>query len=656
MLLSASVPTAPGYSLTNGNLYNTAISSSQPIDTGVQNFAVASNEVVDLHTNGTLESMNSDGSGKLPLGSGAQTFSSFQVDGTGSVVALNSAGNLYRYSPGSNVPATIGSFGTSSTLLMDPSGSAMILDSSDGNLYRMAPGSNTLSHIGSFGLSSTFLVDGSGSAMILDSSDGNLYRMAPGSNTLSHIGSFGKSSTFLVDGAGSAMILDSVDGNLYRMAPGSNTLSHIGSFGLSSTFRIDGAGSAMILDSSDGTLYRMAPGANTLSEIGSFGKSSTFRVDGSGSAMILDSSDGDLYRMAPGSNTLNQITSNVQSFAIGGDGALFVLANSGLLQQMGTDGQLHQVSFDLSLFTSLTSSSDGKVYALDSGNTLYMYTPQAGWTSVASNVQAFALGADGVSFYTVDTNDNFVLHSSAAPQTLAPNTVYKTLNGSITVLESQRSSKSSGTKAPTVTGVAQITIPLSGGSPTFSFKGTVTEGQDSQSVTFTSDQLNFATKVGLSPNTSVNFDVQCNTNNDTCTLNLSGTSSGQQLGSTSTTIPSVGGTPNTGGDPISTSPPTPPPPPPPPTPPTQSGGHVPPLRDQLGLFFVAAPTLEVAFIPGLALSRCDKDEGTKPTNPWQVRVNPSLPAQRAGKREFSPRTLTLAECVFDWKNGVGSSF
>jgi hypothetical protein len=39
----------PAFTLTGGNLYNNAISQTQPIDTGVLNFTVVSNVVYDLH-------------------------------------------------------------------------------------------------------------------------------------------------------------------------------------------------------------------------------------------------------------------------------------------------------------------------------------------------------------------------------------------------------------------------------------------------------------------------------------------------------------------------------------------------------------------------------------------------------------------------------
>src|ERR1700680_4520174 len=70
-LLSATIP---GYTLTNGNLYHTTGAQRKLIDTAVQNFTVVNNKVFDLHTNNTLDSMNSDGSGKRILDSSVVKF------------------------------------------------------------------------------------------------------------------------------------------------------------------------------------------------------------------------------------------------------------------------------------------------------------------------------------------------------------------------------------------------------------------------------------------------------------------------------------------------------------------------------------------------------------------------------------------------------
>ena len=96
-LLSATVP---GFSLSGGNLYNTAISQTQPIDTAVQNFEVINNTVFDLHSDNTVHSLNSNGSANTTL---YTNVSKIAADGTGSVYALNTVNQLFRYTVASGV-------------------------------------------------------------------------------------------------------------------------------------------------------------------------------------------------------------------------------------------------------------------------------------------------------------------------------------------------------------------------------------------------------------------------------------------------------------------------------------------------------------------------------------------------------------------------
>jgi hypothetical protein len=58
----------------SGNLYNTSGTQRRLIDTGVQNFTVVNNRVIDLHTSGVLEALNPDGSGSAVLDTGVTAF------------------------------------------------------------------------------------------------------------------------------------------------------------------------------------------------------------------------------------------------------------------------------------------------------------------------------------------------------------------------------------------------------------------------------------------------------------------------------------------------------------------------------------------------------------------------------------------------------
>src|SRR5262249_40677474 len=62
-LLSISVP---GFTLDNNyNLYHGTGKQQVQVDTGVEKFAVVKTRVIDLHGNGSLVSLNGDGSGKV---------------------------------------------------------------------------------------------------------------------------------------------------------------------------------------------------------------------------------------------------------------------------------------------------------------------------------------------------------------------------------------------------------------------------------------------------------------------------------------------------------------------------------------------------------------------------------------------------------------
>jgi hypothetical protein len=89
-----------GFTLdSTGNLFHTIGRQPQLIDTGVLDFAVVNNKVYDLHTNGDLDSLNSDGSGKSQIDVNDTAFAALA---DGSIVALESNGSLFRLPSGGN--------------------------------------------------------------------------------------------------------------------------------------------------------------------------------------------------------------------------------------------------------------------------------------------------------------------------------------------------------------------------------------------------------------------------------------------------------------------------------------------------------------------------------------------------------------------------
>jgi len=94
----------PGFTLSGGNLYRTTGSQQQLIDTTVENFSVANNQVYDLHYNGTLQTINSEGTwrdigGWVTAVNPGATVRQFALtaDGT-TIVALFTNGYLYTAS------------------------------------------------------------------------------------------------------------------------------------------------------------------------------------------------------------------------------------------------------------------------------------------------------------------------------------------------------------------------------------------------------------------------------------------------------------------------------------------------------------------------------------------------------------------------------
>jgi hypothetical protein len=102
--------TVPGFSLNGGNLYHTVATQQQLIDTGVQDFSVVKNKVYDLHSDGSLASLNGDGSGKTTLASSITAIASgLDPQGRQAVYSLSADGRLLeRTNPGGSGPAPLG--------------------------------------------------------------------------------------------------------------------------------------------------------------------------------------------------------------------------------------------------------------------------------------------------------------------------------------------------------------------------------------------------------------------------------------------------------------------------------------------------------------------------------------------------------------------
>jgi hypothetical protein len=96
-LLSGGV--APSYTLSDGNLYQVTATGQTLIDTGVRQFAVVNSKVFGLHTDGTFESMNGDGSMKAVV---HQNVKAIGLRNDGQIftdIHWSAGDDLYLYNP-----------------------------------------------------------------------------------------------------------------------------------------------------------------------------------------------------------------------------------------------------------------------------------------------------------------------------------------------------------------------------------------------------------------------------------------------------------------------------------------------------------------------------------------------------------------------------
>jgi hypothetical protein len=411
-------PVAPGLGLAgNGDLYNTAGPGlPQLIDTAVQSLTVANNRIYDLHTNGTLDVLNSNGSGLQVL---APSVSQFAVDGTGSVVALEKDGSLVHFAPGSTVPESMGfavttsirsgglavSIGSQtspstaltsaafkvSSFLLDGAGSVVAL-TFGGSLVRFAPGSPSGQQM--TGTFDSFAKDGSGSVVALDSGK-QLWLFAPGSMTRQLMA--GGVSKFAIDYSGSAVALED-GGNLMHFAPGSTrpqwTLPSIQSFGIRSDGLIYAlhANNDLSLESLTGQL------------LVDFGVVQNFTLSGDGSCYFLQ--NGNLIRNTAGGNIT---IASVKSFGFRSDGLIYVWHTNGDLILVNSSAQQ---LVDFGVVQDFKLASDGSGYFLQNGN-LSRNTPTV-MRSIAG-VQSFTLvnGDEVVYLSSLSTTNGYAPGYSA---------------------------------------------------------------------------------------------------------------------------------------------------------------------------------------------------------------------------------------------------
>ncbi len=206
--------TIPGFNLTGGNLYNTTSTQPRLIDSRVQNFTVVNNKVFDLHSDATLHWLNLDGTSNKTVDSGVTKFAatpsgamlalsqsgvlwysatgqpstwqpigysvaSFQVSPDGSVYALNTAAQLFRYTASNGAFPQIGY--SVASFQVSPDGSVYALNTA-AQLFRYTASNGAFPQIG-YSVAS-FQVSPDGSVYALNTA-AQLFRYTTSSGTFS---------------------------------------------------------------------------------------------------------------------------------------------------------------------------------------------------------------------------------------------------------------------------------------------------------------------------------------------------------------------------------------------------------------------------------------------------------------------------------------
>jgi hypothetical protein len=358
------------------------------------------------------------------------------LDVSGSVVVVDNNGNLARFIPGTSTSEAMASGATA--LMVDGAGSLLAFQptaSSDtGAVLRFAPGATTAE--ASYANVSHLAVDGDGTAWMLS---GNVLNHYAGGSTTSMLYESGVQA-FVVDASGSVVALQTTTVGpistscLLRFAPGSNDAADFDT-GAFKEIAVDGSGAVVVLESpailttttggyvslgGAGNVIRFAPGS-TVGQVLDTNNVSSFVVDGDGQVVALEGG-GTLVRFLP--NSTNWVVMNYDpnswtnvngnNFTVLGmsiDAGCYVIAVTS--QQSSTGPLANLVYFapgsttpqhivvGISQFGVLAS---GSMLALQGGNHSLYKVPAsvvnlpATLSPVATNVQSFTIGSDGLSY------------------------------------------------------------------------------------------------------------------------------------------------------------------------------------------------------------------------------------------------------------------
>ncbi len=369
------------------------------------------------------------------------------VSSNSDTYALTHAGSLEWFPLGSSAPIVAGNFATGSPLVVDGSGSPVVLDRGNNHLYRYIVGSGVWSDIGNFAAGSPLVVDGSGSPVVLDRGNNHLYRYIVGSGVWSDIGNFAAGSPLVVDGSGSPVVLDRGNNHLYRYILGSggslvvtSSDQQVGTInGTGDTTVNDGASlianqiiqDALVIGStgtSSATVTIAASDASgnpldaasglsnagivsnsgVWSDIGNFAAGSPLVVDGSGSPVVLDRGNNHLYRYIVGSG----VWSDIGNF--GANSVLQLDPAGSLIVLDGAANQLLRYAADSSSATVISNNvvsfqiaPNSAIYFLKSNGDLMCWS--AGKTTLIDVlVLQYSLNTSGTVSYTTWFKQNLI--------------------------------------------------------------------------------------------------------------------------------------------------------------------------------------------------------------------------------------------------------
>ena len=226
--------------------------------------------------------------------------------------------------PNSNTP-------TPSTYTVGTNPASVFVDSS-GNIYTASIGSNNVTKLDSSGnLIGTYAVGTNPNSVFVDSS-GNIYTANYGSNNVSKLDSSGNTLGTYTVGTGPHSVFVDSSGNIYTANSGSNNVTKLDSSGtLIGTYAVGAFPASVFLDSS-GTIYTANYNSHNVSKLDSSGTLIGTYTVGTGPLSVFVDSSGNIYTANGGSNNVSKLDSSgalIGTYGVGTSPASVFVDSSG---------------------------------------------------------------------------------------------------------------------------------------------------------------------------------------------------------------------------------------------------------------------------------------------------------------------------------------